>query len=214
MQGGPLTGSVHGGQQAIIGAHVYLMAANTTGYGSASVSLLNWTLTGHTDTVGGYVLTDGGGNFTLTGDYACTAGTQVYVYALGGNAGSGVNPAAGLLAALGGGGILGPDGIAIDGGGNVSISNQIHVGSAPGAGLTEMNNNGVAVSPSTGYLSSALFGADDVAVDGSGNVWVANGVQPVTYANGVNVVEFVGAGVPVVTPVATAVKNNMLGMRP
>jgi hypothetical protein len=28
-----LSGSVHGGQQPIVGAHVYLFAANNTGYG-------------------------------------------------------------------------------------------------------------------------------------------------------------------------------------
>ncbi len=41
------------------------------------------------------------GSFTITGDYHCTPNTQVYLYALGGNPGAGVNSAAGLLAALG-----------------------------------------------------------------------------------------------------------------
>jgi hypothetical protein len=104
-----MKGSVHGGQQPIVGAHVYLFAANTTGYGNASVSLL--TSAGNTalDTSGGatdgdyYVTTGAGGGFTITGDYTCTANTQVYLYALGGNPGlgSGTNAAAGLLAALG-----------------------------------------------------------------------------------------------------------------
>jgi hypothetical protein len=53
------------------------------------------------DTIGEYVATDSGGAFTITGDYTCTAGAQVYLYSLGGNAGSGANSAAGLLAALG-----------------------------------------------------------------------------------------------------------------
>jgi hypothetical protein len=35
VPGGGLTGSVHGGQQPIVGAHVYLFQANTTGYGGA-----------------------------------------------------------------------------------------------------------------------------------------------------------------------------------
>jgi streptogramin lyase len=114
--GARLTGSVHGGQQPIAGAHVYLFAANTTGYGglgiaastsNASLSLL--TSAGNTtqDSSGGatngdyYVTTDGSGNFSITGDYTCAAGAQVYLYALGGNPGSGVNSAAGLMAALG-----------------------------------------------------------------------------------------------------------------
>lgn len=96
-----LQGSVHGGQQPVVGAHVYLFAANTTGYGNASVSLLNAASTGHSDSVGAYVLTAGNGTFSISGDYNCTANTQVYVYALGGNPGAGANSAAGFLAALG-----------------------------------------------------------------------------------------------------------------
>jgi sugar lactone lactonase YvrE len=98
---------VHGGQSPIVGAQVYLLAANTTGYGAASVSLLT-SGTGRTlDTNPGptdgfyYVTTDSTGSFTITGDYSCTANTQVYVYALGGNPGAGTNSAAGLMAALG-----------------------------------------------------------------------------------------------------------------
>lgn len=102
-----ITGRVHGGQQPIVGSHVYLLAANTTGYGNASVSLLT-SGTGRTlDTSGGptngfyYATSDASGNFSITGDYTCTANTQVYAYALGGNPGSGTNGAAGLMAALG-----------------------------------------------------------------------------------------------------------------
>ncbi|HWB32450.1 MAG TPA: NHL repeat-containing protein [Acidobacteriaceae bacterium] len=114
--GTTLTGKVRGGQQPIAGAHVYLLAANTTGYGgngiaasanNASVSLL--TSAGDTalDTSGGatngdyYVTTDASGNWTITGDYTCTPGQQVYLYAQGGDPGAGTNPAAGLMAALG-----------------------------------------------------------------------------------------------------------------
>jgi sugar lactone lactonase YvrE len=104
-----LTGAVHGGQQPIVGAHVYLLAANTTGYGNASVSLLT-NVSGSTtlDTTLGaatngdyYVTTDGSGTFSISSDYSCTAGQQVYLYALGGDAGSGPNSSAGLLAVLG-----------------------------------------------------------------------------------------------------------------
>jgi streptogramin lyase len=104
-----IQGKVHGGQQPIVGAHVYLLAANTTGYGgngiaastsNASVSLLT-SSTGHVDTIGYYVLTGSDGSFTITGDYTCTAGQQVYLYALGGNPGAGTNSAAGLMAILG-----------------------------------------------------------------------------------------------------------------
>lgn len=102
-------GNVHGGQQPIVGSHVYLFAAGTTGYGgngiapsaaNASVSLLSAAVTGLSDSVGAYVLTDAGGNFSIP-TYSCTPGQQVYLYALGGDPGAGVNSAAGLLAILG-----------------------------------------------------------------------------------------------------------------
>jgi hypothetical protein len=108
--GSAFQGKVFGGQQPISGARVYLFAANTTGYGgpgiapstaNASISLLNAGGAVQTDSTGSYVTTDSGGNFSITGDYTCTANTQIYLYALGGNAGSGANSAAGLLAALG-----------------------------------------------------------------------------------------------------------------
>lgn len=42
------------------------------------------------------------GAFSLTGEYSCTAGTEVYLYSIGGNPGTGsVNPSAGLMAILG-----------------------------------------------------------------------------------------------------------------
>jgi hypothetical protein len=45
-------------------------------------------------------------------------------------------------------------------------------------------------------------------------VWVADAFLPVSFANGNNVVEFVGAAVPVVTPLSVAVKNGKIGARP
>ena len=103
-----LHGNVHGGQQPLVGTQIYLLAANTTGYGNASISLLN-NVPGSTtlDSGGGstngdyYVTTDANGSFSLFGDYSCTSGQQIYLYALGGSAGTGKNPSAGLLAILG-----------------------------------------------------------------------------------------------------------------
>ena len=94
-------GVVYDGQQPILGAHVYLFAANTTGYGQPSVSLLKSAATGHSDSIGAYVLTASDGSFVWTGDYTCTPGTQVYVYALGGTTSAGTNSASGMMAALG-----------------------------------------------------------------------------------------------------------------
>ena len=83
--GAALSGIVHGGQQPVTGAKVYLYAAGSAGYRSASTSLLNTSTSGvSTDGNGkGYVTTDSSGNFNITGDWSCTNGTeQVYILAL------------------------------------------------------------------------------------------------------------------------------------
>jgi len=114
IAGRALQGKVRGGQQPVVGAHVYLMAATVSGVGSAgygnpSTSLLGASFTGQSDSLGAYVLTDGNGSFSLdtvsggtVAAYTCpSASTQVYLYALGGNPGAGTNPGSGFLAALG-----------------------------------------------------------------------------------------------------------------
>src|ERR1700735_3599313 len=84
-----IQGNVHGGQQPVAGAHVHLFAANSAGYGTPSISLLNPANPGvYSDTLGGYVLTAPLGNFSYGGDYACTPGQQVYVLVTGGNPGT------------------------------------------------------------------------------------------------------------------------------
>ena len=100
-QGAAVQGRVHGGRQAIVGAHVYLMAASTSGYGGASVSLLDGNATGQSDSIGAYVLTDAQGGFSISGDYSCTSTQQVYLLAVGGDAGAGNNSASSLMAVLG-----------------------------------------------------------------------------------------------------------------
>jgi streptogramin lyase len=125
VPGPAVSGVAFGGQQAIVGAKVYLLAANPAGYGSASLSLLTTASTGNAvDSVGAYVTTaasTGGFNLAPAGnaDYDCTQGyalgvntatatptnlignEQVYLYIKGGNSGSGTNNNVGLLAALG-----------------------------------------------------------------------------------------------------------------
>ena len=89
------TGKVHGGQQPVANARIYLYAAGLTGSGTGAVDLL----AAHT------ISTDASGAFSITGDYSCpSATTQVYVVARGGNPGlaTGTNNAAlVLMAALG-----------------------------------------------------------------------------------------------------------------
>ena len=89
--GATIRGKVYGGQQTIAHATLYLYAANTNGYGNASVSLLTSPVTTGSD-----------GSFAITGDYTCpSTASQVYLYSAGGDSGSGTNSAIGLLAALG-----------------------------------------------------------------------------------------------------------------
>ncbi len=81
-------GSVHGGQQPVVGATVALMMPNTSQYGGAASVIASTT-------------TDGGGSFMLP-SYTCPANSGlVYLLATGGNAGSGVNPALAEAAVLG-----------------------------------------------------------------------------------------------------------------
>ncbi len=103
-----LKGNVHGGQQPVTHARIYLFAAGTTGYASASASLLNKALPAvSTDLNGnGYVLTDSTtGDFTITGDWGCVHSTdQLYILAVGGNPGRDPgteNGAISLMGALG-----------------------------------------------------------------------------------------------------------------
>ena len=103
---GSISGKVYGGQQPITGAHIYVFAAGTGGYGTASTSLITDTTNPDTITLPGqtiyYETTDSNGFFQLGGDYTCTQGTQVYLYSLSGNPGlSANNTSAGLLAGLG-----------------------------------------------------------------------------------------------------------------
>jgi hypothetical protein len=105
VPGAALHGMVHGGQQPIVGAKVYLYAANTTGYGNSAVSLLESGNGTVADGNGNYYYpTQSGGTFSITGDFTCpSAGSQVYLYALGGDPGlgDGTNAAIGMMAALG-----------------------------------------------------------------------------------------------------------------
>jgi hypothetical protein len=87
-----VSGVLHGGQQPVNGSQVYLYAAGTASDGSASRSML---------VVPGFVLSGTDGSFSITGKYTCQAGDQVYVLALGGDAGGGPNSAIAMMAALG-----------------------------------------------------------------------------------------------------------------
>jgi hypothetical protein len=106
-----LHGTVHGGQNPIVSAHVYLYAINNTGYGgpgivpsgtNASVSLLRGAANTAKDNNGNYyVTTDQYGSFSITSDYSCPSNyAHTYFYVSGGDPGlgSGVNSAITLTA--------------------------------------------------------------------------------------------------------------------
>jgi streptogramin lyase len=108
VEGVPLSGSAYGGQQPITSSRLYMYAADTTGYGHASDSLIkvanNPQFPSQLDENGNYyVVTDPtSGNFSLVaGQYACSVGQQIYVYLVGGNTGLGSNSAISEMAILG-----------------------------------------------------------------------------------------------------------------
>jgi len=109
-----LHGTVHGGQQPVTGASIYLFAAGARGYGSGSASLLNSSVTTDNPAGGGqdgsgnwYAKTAGDGSFVITNAWSCPASpapSYLYILAVGGNPGQGsgqTNANLALMAALG-----------------------------------------------------------------------------------------------------------------
>ena len=89
------SGSLHGGHQPIVGAHIFVYAANSTGgYGSASTSLIQPGVgTANDPSMGNYVTTDMAGSFSYAGTVVCpTPTTQVYLLAMGGNSQHSLRP--------------------------------------------------------------------------------------------------------------------------
>jgi hypothetical protein len=101
-------GSLHGGTQPIVGAHIFVYAANNTGgYGSASTSLIQPGVgTANDPSLGNFVTTNTAGGFNYAGTVTCpTPTTQVYLLAMGGNSSgnqtAAANSAIDLTASLG-----------------------------------------------------------------------------------------------------------------
>jgi hypothetical protein len=89
--GPSLTGVVESGGHPIVSSNVYLYAAGTSGYGTGAASLLS-----------SYVVTDKDGSFSIpTSSFNCPSNSQIYLVAVGGDAGSGSNSNATLMTALG-----------------------------------------------------------------------------------------------------------------
>jgi hypothetical protein len=109
-----------------------------------------------------------------------------------------------------GGGLLNPTYSVFGGLGNQWITNN----SGSTGSVTELTPQGVAVSPSVGFLHT-YSGPVGIGIDASGNVWLGNSsAAPTGY-----ITEIVGAGGPTITPYAanlpaTANGVNTIGNRP
>jgi hypothetical protein len=90
------------------------------------------------------------------------------------------------------------DGLAIDGAGNLWVSSTCEKSVFEGSNASVLLGN---------FPALASGQPDGLALDGSGNVWYND-------ATDANLHELLGASIPVVTPIAYGVANNLLGTRP
>ena len=114
-----------------------------------------------------------------------------------------------------GGGLYNPQGMAIDGTGNLWVVNSN--GSTGGGGISEFvpTNNGTTLTPLSpsgtgvwGFFSNTTIGTPiGAAIDGSGNVWFKT-------KTGSNLYYLVGVASPAVTPLSAMVKIGFIAERP
>jgi sugar lactone lactonase YvrE len=106
-----------------------------------------------------------------------------------------------------GGGLSGPSSLAVDGQGYVWIANST------GNSVSAFDNSGnaletTAYSATASHAPAAVQGSPSgVAIDTSGGVWVTN-------KTGNSVTHIIGAAIPVVTPMSTAVSNGTVATKP
>jgi hypothetical protein len=122
-----------------------------------------------------------------------------------------------------GGGLGVPANIAMDGSGNAWVFNglgSLSTHTFTGLNVIELSSSGAILSGNNGYGYTSLTslnqnGVNEIAVDGSGNVWLA--------VNGTNnsVTELIGVATPVITPICAGLPttptvdgSSKLGTRP
>ncbi len=106
-------------------------------------------------------------------------------------------------APLSGGGYATPSevsALAVDG------DNTVWTANTDGS-VSHLANSGAALSPPAGYAAPDAMAAVGLVLDDAGNVWTTD-----YYVD--SLFEYVGAAAPVTVPMALAVKNNALGVRP
>ena len=95
-----------------------------------------------------------------------------------------------------GGGLDSPTGIAIDGLNNVFLTNSSN-GVYSGGSISEFNKTGIALSPATyGFQAASVADPEGLAIDISGNVWIAN------FGN-TNLLEVIGLAAPTAGPLSS-----------
>jgi hypothetical protein len=98
------------------------------------------------------------------------------------------------------GGLSAPKSVAVDGNGQVWVTN------AGNNSVSAFTNAGTVESPGAGYTGGAMPAPAGIAVDLAGSVWIANkGNNSMT--------RILGAAAPV-APIATSVANNTTGAKP
>jgi sugar lactone lactonase YvrE len=114
------------------------------------------------------------------------------------------SPSGAVLGGYSGGGLSIPILLAIDGNGQVWVTNN-------NGSLSLFSNAGAALSPTTGFTGVTSAGTGysaptGIAIDASGNVWVAN-------SSNNTLMEVLGGAAPV-APLSTALTTNTTGARP
>jgi rhamnogalacturonan endolyase len=168
-----------------------------------------------------YIATDASGNGWVTSNPGVTAGGKALEYVNVAASVASPNVTTFTQGANGlptgselGGGLFNPQGLTLDGTGNLWVVNQN--GSA-GGGISEFvpSNNGTTLTPMSpsgtgvwGFFSNSTIGTPiGAAIDGSGNIWFKT-------KTGSSLYYLVGAASPVVTPLSLMVKSGFLAERP